>query len=120
MNRPGGPMRQAKAVTVALLLILVAVCTMPAATQAPATRATGVTIFEGARLISGAGDTPIESSAFIVENNKFSRVGKKGELQAPAGARRVDLTGKTVIPALIDAHSHIGYMKDLTSGPQNY
>ena len=38
----------------------------------------------------------------------------------PAGAARVDLTGKTVIPALIDAHSHIGYMKDLTSGPQNY
>ena len=33
---------------------------------------------------------------------------------------RVDLTGKTVIPALIDAHSHIGYMKNLTSGPQNY
>ena len=32
----------------------------------------------------------------------------------------MDLTGKTVIPALIDAHSHIGYMKDLTSGPQNY
>ena len=36
------------------------------------------------------------------------------------GAARVDLTGKTVIPALIDAHSHIGYMHDLTSGPQNY
>ena len=38
----------------------------------------------------------------------------------PAGASRVDLSGKTVIPALIDAHSHIGYMKNLTSGPQNY
>ena len=32
----------------------------------------------------------------------------------------MDLTGKTVIPALVDAHSHIGYMKDLTSGPENY
>ena len=41
-------------------------------------------------------------------------------MQAPAGAARVDLTGKTVIPALVDAHSHIGYMKNLTSGPQNY
>ena len=45
---------------------------------------------------------------------------RKGEVQAPAGAARVDLTGKTVIPALIDAHSHIGYMKNLTSGPANY
>jgi imidazolonepropionase-like amidohydrolase len=41
-------------------------------------------------------------------------------VQAPAGAARVDLTGKTVIPALVDAHSHIGYMRDLTSGPENY
>ncbi|MDA1185195.1 MAG: amidohydrolase family protein, partial [Acidobacteria bacterium] len=45
---------------------------------------------------------------------------QQGGVHAPAGAIRVDLTGKTVIPALIDAHSHIGYMKDLTLGPQNY
>ena len=65
-------------------------------------------------------DAPIENSAFIVDDNTFSRVGKKGELQAPAGAVRIDLAGKTVIPGLVDAHSHIGYMKDLSSGPQNY
>jgi imidazolonepropionase-like amidohydrolase len=39
---------------------------------------------------------------------------------APAGATRVDLTGKTVIPALVDGHSHIGYMKNITSGAMNY
>src|SRR6266850_6712441 len=63
---------------------------------------------------------PIENSAFIVENNRFTRIGRKGEVAAPSGAARIDLTGKTVIPALIDAHSHIGYMKNLTSGAQNY
>ena len=77
-------------------------------------------LYEGARLITGDGGAAIERSAFLVENGRFTRVGRQGELQAPAGATRVDLTGKTVIPALIDAHSHIGYMKDLTSGPQNY
>jgi imidazolonepropionase-like amidohydrolase len=76
--------------------------------------------FEGARLIVGDGSAPIEASAFIVENNKFTRVGRRGEVTPPSGAARVDLTGKTVIPALVDAHSHIGYMKNLTSGPQNY
>jgi imidazolonepropionase-like amidohydrolase len=81
---------------------------------------TTVTLFEGARLITGDGTGPIESSAFVVESGRFTRVGAKGSVQAPSGARHVDLTGKTVIPGLIDAHSHIGYMKDLTSGPQNY
>ena len=77
-------------------------------------------LFEGARLITGNGGAAIENSAFVVQNNRFIAVGRRGELAAPPGAARVDLTGKTVIPALIDAHSHIGYMRNLTSGPQNY
>jgi len=82
--------------------------------------ATGAVLYEGARLITGEGGAPIEGSAFLVQAGRFVRVGRKGDVQAPAGAIRVDLTGKTVIPALVDAHSHIGYMKNLTSGPQNY
>jgi imidazolonepropionase-like amidohydrolase len=50
-----------------------------------------------------------------VENGKFTRVGKKGDLQAPAGATRVDLTGKTVMPALIDIHNHIGWTNHKTN-----
>jgi imidazolonepropionase-like amidohydrolase len=66
------------------------------------------TLFEGARLIVGDGTVPIESSAFIVDHGRFTRIGRKGEIQAPAGAARVDLTGKTVMPALIDVHVHAG------------
>jgi imidazolonepropionase-like amidohydrolase len=66
-------------------------------------------LFEGARLIVGDGSAAIENSAFLVENNKFSRIGKKSEIRPPAGAARVDLTGKTVMPALIDAHTHLGW-----------
>jgi imidazolonepropionase-like amidohydrolase len=92
-----------------------------AAPSAPSSKQrVDVTIFHGARLIPGDGSAPIESSAFVVEGDRFTRVGRAGELQAPASAARVDLWGKTVMPALIDAHSHIGYMKGLTSGPQNY
>ncbi len=111
-------MRQRRLLIIGYLLATAA-CSAAAAPQAP-TSSNAVTLFEGARLITGAGDAPIELAAFVVEGTRFSRVGKRGELQAPAGARRVDLSGKTVIPALVDAHSHIGYMKDLTSGPQNY
>jgi imidazolonepropionase-like amidohydrolase len=70
-------------------------------------------LFESARLIVGDGKAPIENSAFLVENNRFTKIGKKGEIQLPAGAVRVDLTGKTVMPALIDVHSHLGFLKQL-------
>ena len=77
-------------------------------------------LFEGARLIAGDGAAPIENSAFIVENGQFSRVGRKGELSAPAGTVVVDLSGKTVMPALVDAHAHVGYTKGLTDLQENY
>ena len=99
---------------------LFAACGSPPDSPISDTLAGAMTLFEGARLIAGDGSAPIEVSAFVVENDTFTRVGTRGEVSVPEGTPRVDLTGKTVIPALIDAHSHIGYMKDLTSGPQNY
>jgi imidazolonepropionase-like amidohydrolase len=66
-------------------------------------------VFEGARLISGDGTAPIENSVFIVENTHFTRVGRRGEVEIPPGAARVDLTGKTVMPAMVDLHGHLGF-----------
>ena len=66
-------------------------------------------LFEGARLITGDGSAPIDNSAFVVDGNRFTQVGRKGQITAPAGAKRVDLTGKTVMPALVDAHTHLGW-----------
>src|SRR5438445_6090466 len=70
---------------------------------------TGQTVFEGARLIMGDGGAPIENSAFVVIGNAFTQVGRRGELRVPPGAVQVALTGKTVMPALIDLHGHIGF-----------
>src|SRR5258708_28866153 len=79
-----------------------------------------ITVFEGARLIVGDGSAAIENSAFIVENNRFIRIGRRGQLLAPTGAPRVDLTGKTVMPALVDAHVHLGYRMGLSFSADNY
>ena len=78
--------------------------------------------FEGARLIVGDKTPVIESSAFLVEGDSFTWVGRKGERQPPAGATRVDLTGTTVIPALIDGHNHVGLVneKDGSNTKANY
>ena len=70
--------------------------------------ASQTTIYEGARLIVGDG-TAIENSAFVVQGNQFTQVGQRGQVQAPAGAARVDLAGKTVMPTLVDLHGHYGY-----------
>jgi len=76
-------------------------------------------LFEGARLIAGDGSVAVENAAFLVENGRFTRVGRRGDIPA-AGATRIDLTGKTVIPALVDAHAHVGYTKGLTDLQENY
>src|ERR1700675_1059879 len=71
--------------------------------------ASGTVLYEGARLIVGDESTPIENGAFIVQNGRITVVGRKGAVTAPAGATRVDLTGKTVMSAMNNVHIHIGY-----------
>ena len=65
-------------------------------------------LFEGARLVNGDGSVT-ENSAFLIANGKFTSVGKKGAVKAPPGATRIDLAGKTVMPALVDTHVHLGW-----------
>ena len=85
-----------------IALLLATGCSTPEAPEAAA-----VTVFEGARLIVGDDSEPIEDAAFIVEEDRITAIGQRGELDVPAGAARVDLTGKTVMPALIDTHKHV-------------
>src|SRR5687768_2928117 len=66
-----------------------------------------VTLYEGARLIDGRGGAAIDNAAFLVENGRFTQVGRAGQLKAPEGATRVSLTGMTVMPAIIDTHTHL-------------
>jgi imidazolonepropionase-like amidohydrolase/streptogramin lyase len=87
---------------------------------APPAPTTPATIFEGARLVTGDLRAPIENAAFLVENGRVTEVGTKGAVRAPAGARRVELTGKTVMPALVDAHVHLGYRAGTTFSAENY
>ena len=77
-------------------------------------------VYEGALLIPGDGSAPIEQSALVVDGGMVTQVGTVGQLDVPADAARVDLTGKTVMPALIAAHGHVGYQKGTTFSIENY
>lgn len=85
--------------TACLSVLLVTGAAMHSAAQSAAT------VYEGARVVTGTGAV-IENAAFVVEGGQFTQVGPAAQVKAPAGASRVSLAGKTVIPALIDTHVH--------------
>lgn len=68
--------------------------------QAPA-----VTVFEGARVIVGDGRT-IDNATLVMQGDRLTQVGTAATVKAPAGATRVSLAGKTVMPAIVDTHVH--------------
>jgi imidazolonepropionase-like amidohydrolase len=90
-----------------IALLLAGVWSAATFGQAPA-----ATVFEGARLIVGDGSAPIENAAFVVDGGRFVQVGKAGGVRAPAGAARVDLAGKTVMPAIVDTHTHLNQTRE--------
>ncbi len=61
--------------------------------------------FVGARIIDGSGRAPVENATLYIRNGRFAAVGKHVKL--PRGVQRIDATGKTIIPGLISAHSHL-------------
>ena len=79
-----------------LALLIITAWSATALGQAPAT---GVTVFEGARVIVGDGRAAIENAAFVVNGTRITEVGRTGQVRVPAGATRVNLAGKTVMPA---------------------
>ena len=95
----------------AKLLVLAAIAASTAAVlaQAPA----GVTVFEGARVIVGDGRAPIENATFIVTGNRFTAVGRAADVRVPAGATRVNLAGKTVMPTILDTHTHLSQTREM-------
>jgi imidazolonepropionase-like amidohydrolase len=80
----------------------------------------GALAFEGARLITGDGSQPIENGVLVVQNGRIAAAGAKGTVAAPNGARHVGVTGKTIMPAMVNVHVHIGYEGYTSWGAENY
>jgi hypothetical protein len=64
-------------------------------------------VLDNVRIIDGGGAAPIENGRIVIEGDRIARVGPAATTGAPAGAETVDLSGRTVIPGLIDSHFHI-------------
>ncbi|MBI4445075.1 MAG: amidohydrolase family protein [Acidobacteria bacterium] len=77
-------------------------------TMQPPAQAADITVFQGATIIDGRSATPLRDAVLVVEGAVIRYLGTKSGYTVPAGARVVDLTGKSVIPGLFDMHVHMG------------
>ncbi len=71
-------------------------------------RPQGVVALRGARLITmrGASDEVIERGDIVVRDNRIIAVGPAGSVEIPRGAEIIDVSGKTILPGLVDIHAH--------------
>ena len=97
-----------------LLIACGAAALLSAATAAQQPAVT--TAFTGARVIDGTDRAPIDNATILVRNGRIVAVGAAAAVTVPAGAQRVSLAGKTVIPGLVNAHGHVGNTDGLEQG----
>lgn len=72
------------------------------------------TVLKNVTVIDGTGAAPQPNSAIVMTDGKIAWVGPVSGLKAPAGATIKDLSGKFVMPGIIDSHVHLGMMHDVT------
>jgi len=72
--------------------------------------------YVGATLIDGTGNPPIPNVVMVVDEGRISAVGSATDVQIPREATEVDITGRYVIPGLVNAHGHVGDTKGLQTG----
>jgi imidazolonepropionase-like amidohydrolase len=96
---------------VAAALVVAAAIAATAALVRAQQPAAGTTAYMGARVIFGDERPSLANATLVVRGGRFVQVGPTGEVQVPADATRVDLTGKTVMPTLVDTHVHLNRVR---------
>jgi imidazolonepropionase-like amidohydrolase len=79
-----------------------------------------VRVLRGFTLIDGTGRAPARNSAMIVDGGRITWVGPTSNLKVPVGAEVVDLTGRFVMPGLVDLHGHFGIATGMTLDAKQY
>jgi imidazolonepropionase-like amidohydrolase len=78
------------------------------------------TVLRNFTLIDGTGKAPVASSAVVITDGRVSWVGRNDQVKPPAGAQTVDLTGKFIMPGIINLHGHLGNVVELTQDSKNF
>ena len=78
------------------------------------------TVLKNFTLIDGESAQPQPGSAMIIVNGRIAWIGPASQLKTPAGAQFTDLSGKFVMPGIINLHGHVGNTVDLAQDPKNF
>jgi imidazolonepropionase-like amidohydrolase len=108
-------MRSTRLLTILAIAILFAQCGGP-----PPEPEAGLYAYVGATVIDGTGNPPVEDAVLVVRDGRIEALASAAEMPPPPTANQVDLTGKTIIPGLINSHGHVGQARGLESGPEIY
>ena len=100
-QEPQNRMRKCAAL---LLLLLVAQLSR---LQLRAQSAAPVTLVKAARLLDPRTGNVLAPAAVLIEGNKIKQIGPASQISAPSGANTIDLGSATLLPGLIDAHTHL-------------
>ena len=119
--RSTGPARQVWFIRLAgLLVVASAGCGGESGVPIPpSSGAESVWAFTGGRVIVGDGDV-IEDATFVVRDDLILDVGRAGEVEVPVTATIIDLTGQTVMPALVNTHAHLGWERYTSWGSEQF
>jgi imidazolonepropionase-like amidohydrolase len=75
---------------------------------------------KGARIITMDGNEVIEKGTIIINDNKIETVGNEADVNIPANAKVIDVTGKTIMPGIVDVHAHLRTSPDGVSPQQDW
>src|SRR5947209_2646198 len=109
------------------LLLIVSLIVTSAAAQQAGPPSAQVTVIRAGTLIDGKSDKPRRDQVIVIRGDRIESVGDAASSKAPAGATVIDLSQATVLPGLIDSHTHIflqgedptqgGYDANILSAP---
>ena len=80
----------------------------------------GSIAFTGATIITMEGDEVIENGTIVTDGAKILAIGEKDKVKLPKGAKVYEMSGKTIMPGMVDAHAHIGAFRDGLTVQQNW
>src|SRR6201987_852867 len=81
--------------------------TFAIALQVPRNAPEGRLFLRGARIVTMKGEEVVAQGDILIENNRIKAIGASGSISAPTGAKVIDVSGKTIVPGLVDIHSHL-------------